>query len=68
VGGKMSDVVSSKASRIESSIPGATTIDVAGAAHMVAGDDNTTFMQYTTAFLDSVGPRTGESAAHRSSE
>jgi pimeloyl-ACP methyl ester carboxylesterase len=55
VRGMLSDIVSEAgaAERLEM-MPHAMAIDVAGAGHMVAGDDNAIFVDHTTAFLDSL--------------
>lgn len=62
VRGAMSDVVSADgADELLELIPSATAIDVAGASHMVAGDDNAVFVEHTNEFLlglsDDAGPR-----------
>jgi pimeloyl-ACP methyl ester carboxylesterase len=55
VRGMLSDIVSAAgAAELLELIPGATAIDVHGAGHMVAGDDNAIFVDQTTAFLDSL--------------
>ncbi len=55
VRGALSDVVSAAGmAELSSLMPTARAIDVAGAAHMVAGDDNAVFMAETTDFLNSV--------------
>lgn len=52
VRGVLSDIVSAAgAAELLELIPGATAVDVAGAGHMVAGDDNAIFVDQTTAFL-----------------
>lgn len=61
VRGAMSDVVSADgADELLEMIPSASAIDVPGASHMVAGDDNAVFVEYTNEFLQAlpdVGPR-----------
>ncbi len=55
VRGMLSDIVSEAgAAELLELMPHATAIDVAGAGHMVAGDDNAIFVDHTTAFLDSL--------------
>ena len=55
VRGMLSDIVSEAgAAELLEMMPHATAIDVAGAGHMVAGDDNAIFVDHTTAFLDSL--------------
>jgi pimeloyl-ACP methyl ester carboxylesterase len=55
VRGMLSDIVSEQgAAELLELMPHATAIDVAGAGHMVAGDDNAIFVDHTTAFLDSL--------------
>jgi pimeloyl-ACP methyl ester carboxylesterase len=55
VRGMLSDIVSDAgAAELLELIPGATAIDVAGAGHMVAGDDNAIFVDETTAFMRSL--------------
>jgi pimeloyl-ACP methyl ester carboxylesterase len=55
VRGMLSDIVSAAgAAELLELIPGATAIDVQGAGHMVAGDDNAIFVDQTTAFLGSL--------------
>jgi pimeloyl-ACP methyl ester carboxylesterase len=52
VRGMLSDIVSEEgAAELLELIPGATAVDVHGAGHMVAGDDNAIFVDQTTAFL-----------------
>ena len=52
VRGVLSDIVSAAgAAELLELIPGATAVDVAGAGHMVAGDDNAIFVDQTTAFM-----------------
>lgn len=52
VRGALSDVVSADgADELVELIPVATALDVAGASHMVAGDDNAVFIDCTTDFL-----------------
>lgn len=52
VRGSRSDVVTADgADELLELIPTATAIDVAGASHMVAGDDNAVFIDYTKDFL-----------------
>ena len=55
VRGMLSDIVSEAgAAELLEMMPHATAIDVAGAGHMVAGDDNAIFVDHTTAFLNSL--------------
>jgi pimeloyl-ACP methyl ester carboxylesterase len=55
VRGMLSDIVSEAgAAELLEMMPHAMAIDVAGAGHMVAGDDNAIFVDHTTAFLDSL--------------
>jgi pimeloyl-ACP methyl ester carboxylesterase len=55
VRGMLSDIVSEAgAAELLELMPHATAIDVAGAGHMVAGDDNAIFVDHTTAFLGSL--------------
>lgn len=55
VRGALSDIVSEDGvTELLELMPGATAIDVAGAAHMVAGDDNAIFVDQTTAFMRSL--------------
>jgi pimeloyl-ACP methyl ester carboxylesterase len=55
VRGVLSDIVSEQgAAELLDMMPHATAIDVAGAGHMVAGDDNAIFVDHTTAFLNSL--------------
>jgi pimeloyl-ACP methyl ester carboxylesterase len=55
VRGMLSDIVSDAgAAELLELIPGATGIDVHGAGHMVAGDDNAIFVDQTAAFLRSL--------------
>lgn len=55
VRGALSDIVSADgAAELLELMPRATAIDVAGAAHMVAGDDNAIFVDETTAFMASL--------------
>lgn len=55
VRGMLSDIVSEEgAAELLELMPHATSIDVAGAGHMVAGDDNAIFVDHTTAFLASL--------------
>jgi pimeloyl-ACP methyl ester carboxylesterase len=55
VRGALSDIVSEEGvAELLELIPGATAIDVAGAAHMVAGDDNAVFVEQTEEFLRSL--------------
>jgi pimeloyl-ACP methyl ester carboxylesterase len=55
VRGMLSDIVSEEgAAELLELIPGATLVDVAGAGHMVAGDDNAVFVDQTAAFLRSL--------------
>ena len=53
VRGKLSDVVSEEgAADLLATIPHARYTDVAGTGHMVAGDDNSVFLERVTEFLD----------------
>lgn len=55
VRGMLSDIVSEEgAAELLAMMPHATAIDVVGAGHMVAGDDNAIFVDHTTAFLRSL--------------
>jgi pimeloyl-ACP methyl ester carboxylesterase len=55
VRGMLSDIVSEAgAAELLELMPHATAIDVVGAGHMVAGDDNAIFVDHTTAFLASL--------------
>jgi non-heme chloroperoxidase len=54
----MSDVLSDEGVReLRALVPHAEYADVAGAAHMVAGDDNDAFSAAITAFLARVAAR-----------
>jgi pimeloyl-ACP methyl ester carboxylesterase len=58
VRGRMSDVLSDEGVReLRALVPHAEYADVAGAAHMVAGDDNDAFSAAITAFLARVAAR-----------
>ena len=58
VRGAQSDVVSDAGMEdMQRLVPGARTIDVPGAGHMVAGDDNDVFMTGLEAFLDGLALR-----------
>lgn len=58
VRGKMSDVLSEDGVReLRALIPHAEYVDVAGAAHMVAGDDNDAFTSAITHFLGASAPQ-----------
>jgi pimeloyl-ACP methyl ester carboxylesterase len=53
VRGVLSDVVSDEgADELLARIPGATVVDVEGAAHMIAGDRNDVFSEAVVAFLE----------------
>lgn len=53
VRGMLSDIVSEAgAAELLELMPHATAIDVAGAGHMVAGDDNAIFVDHTATFLN----------------
>jgi pimeloyl-ACP methyl ester carboxylesterase len=53
VRGKLSDVVSEEgAADLLATIPHAKYADVAGTGHMVAGDDNSVFLERVAEFLD----------------
>ena len=53
VRGQLSDVVTLEGvSDIENKLPDITVVEVAGAAHMIAGDQNDAFTQAVVAFLD----------------
>jgi pimeloyl-ACP methyl ester carboxylesterase len=52
VRGAMSDIVSDEGvSELKAALPAASVVGVAGAAHMVAGDDNAVFVEATRDFL-----------------
>ena len=58
ISGRNSEVVSlDGASKLLAALPNAEWVDVAGAAHMVAGDSNEAFSAALTAFLDRTLPR-----------
>jgi pimeloyl-ACP methyl ester carboxylesterase len=61
VRGKLSDVVTEDGVRdFLQKIPGARLVDVGGAAHMVAGDQNDAFSQAVIEFLEhDIRPRLG---------
>ena len=51
--GKLSDVVTEEGvQEFLTQIPGAKLVDVGGAAHMVAGDQNDAFSEAVVAFLE----------------
>lgn len=55
VRGGMSDIVSADGvDEFRQLIPAGIVLDVAGAAHMVAGDDNAVFLDRMTEFLGSL--------------
>jgi peroxiredoxin len=61
VRGLLSDVVTQEGvDELLAQIPGATVVDVAGAAHMIAGDRNDAFSDAVIAFLqDRIRPLIG---------
>lgn len=65
VRGLLSDVVTQEGvDELLAQIPGATVVDVAGAAHMIAGDRNDAFSDAVIAFLqDRIRPLIGSSGA-----
>ena len=65
VRGQLSDVVSAEgAADLLATIPHAKYADVAGTGHMVAGDDNSVFLERVAEFLDSL-PSLPESPGER---
>ena len=68
VRGKLSDVVSEEgAADLLATIPHARYTDVAGTGHMVAGDDNSVFLERVAGFLDSEVLLPGHAASPDSS-
>jgi pimeloyl-ACP methyl ester carboxylesterase len=68
VRGKLSDVVSEEgAADLLATIPHARYTDVAGTGHMVAGDDNSVFLERVAEFLDSEVLLPGHAASPGSS-
>ena len=68
VRGKLSDVVSEEgAADLLTTIPHARYTDVAGTGHMVAGDDNSVFLERVAEFLDSEVRLRGHAASADSS-
>jgi pimeloyl-ACP methyl ester carboxylesterase len=63
VRGLLSDVVTQEGvDELLAQIPGATVVDVAGAAHMIAGDRNDAFSDAVISFLqDRIRPLIGSS-------
>jgi pimeloyl-ACP methyl ester carboxylesterase len=60
VRGAMSDVVSREGvEEFRQLIPASQVVDVAGATHMVAGDDNGVFVNHMIGFLDTLPPAAG---------
>lgn len=74
VRGSQSDLLSRRgAARLLELVPGATTVDVHGAGHMVVGDHNGVFVDAVLRFLDDIGddgrfPRVGGSVARATDE
>jgi pimeloyl-ACP methyl ester carboxylesterase len=68
VRGQLSDVVSAEgAADLLATIPHARYTDVAGTGHMVAGDDNSVFLERVAEFLDGEVRLRGHAAAEDSS-
>src|SRR3984957_18521812 len=64
VRGKLSDVVSEEgAADLLATIPHAKYTDVAGTGHMVAGDDNSVFLERVSGFLDNEVRLCGQAAS-----
>ena len=60
--GRSSDLVTEEtAQQFLDSVPGAEHVDIAGAAHMVAGDSNDVFTEALMQFVDTIGSAEHES-------